>query len=84
MEDMVQMRSPQVYGGISSRSNHHIKIKYAMIKHILVIALVFGFSFGLSAQTKTTKTENIVFITLDGLRWQEVFRGAEEALMTFW
>jgi hypothetical protein len=26
-------------------------------------------------------TQNVVLVTTDGLRWQEVFRGAEEALM---
>lgn len=29
-----------------------------------------------------TKTQNIIFVMTDGLRWQEVFRGAELALMT--
>jgi hypothetical protein len=28
------------------------------------------------------QTENVVLITTDGLRWQEVFSGAEEALLT--
>jgi hypothetical protein len=28
------------------------------------------------------RTENVVLITTDGLRWQEVFSGAEEALLT--
>ncbi len=28
------------------------------------------------------KTRNVILVTIDGLRWQEVFRGAEEALMT--
>jgi dienelactone hydrolase len=28
------------------------------------------------------RTENVVLITTDGLRWQEVFGGAEEALLT--
>jgi dienelactone hydrolase len=30
----------------------------------------------------TRQTENVVLITTDGLRWQEVFSGAEEALLT--
>jgi hypothetical protein len=34
---------------------------------------------GLAA--RPTKTRNLVVITLDGLRWQEVFSGAEEALI---
>jgi len=33
-----------------------------------------------AAQTKT-KTENIVLITLDGFRWQEVFNGGDSAFM---
>jgi hypothetical protein len=28
------------------------------------------------------RPRHVVLITIDGLRWQEVFRGAEEALMT--
>jgi hypothetical protein len=28
------------------------------------------------------KTENVVFVMIDGLRWEEVFRGAEEMLLT--
>ncbi|HET6897782.1 MAG TPA: AP protein, partial [Vicinamibacteria bacterium] len=28
------------------------------------------------------RTENVVLITTDGLRWQEVFSGADEALLT--
>ncbi len=28
------------------------------------------------------ETENVVLLTLDGLRWQEVFAGADEALLT--
>jgi len=45
---------------------------------------------GLSAAAAATtllaapgsRTENVVLITTDGLRWQEVFGGAEESLMT--
>ena len=28
------------------------------------------------------KTENVVLVTLDGFRWQEVFSGAEERLIS--
>ena len=28
------------------------------------------------------KTENVLFVMTDGLRWQEVFRGADDALLT--
>ena len=32
--------------------------------------------------TARERPHHVVLITIDGLRWQEVFRGAEEALMT--
>ncbi len=41
--------------------------------------LVLGASFASAADVKT---RNVLVVTIDGLRWQEVFRGAEEALMT--
>ena len=50
------------------------------IKYLLLLVSV-TLSSGLFAQTKTTKTENIVLITLDGLRWQELFRGADSLLV---
>src|SRR5689334_24427642 len=33
------------------------------------------------AASPTTRTRNIIFVMTDGLRWQEVFRGADLALM---
>ena len=48
-----------------------------MKKKCLLLAFSVAFSSGLFAQTKTTKTENIVLITLDGLRWQEVYGGVD-------
>jgi hypothetical protein len=44
---------------------------------ILFLVLVAGEAI---AQSKTS-TENIILITLDGMRWQEVFGGAEKRLM---
>src|SRR3954471_6398214 len=35
-----------------------------------------------SAAPAPLKTKHVLFITTDGLRWQEVFRGPEERLMT--
>jgi len=34
----------------------------------------------ITAQSQTNKTENVVIVTLDGMRWQEVFGGADEIL----
>jgi hypothetical protein len=47
---------------------------------LLVLALLL-ISQNLFAQTKTTKTEHVVLVTLDGLRWQELFRGADSLLV---
>lgn len=44
----------------------------------LFSALILTFS--LPAQEKT-KTENVILITLDGFRWQELFTGAESRLL---
>lgn len=48
----------------------------------LLTGLLIFFTYQVHyAQTRKGKTENIILITLDGFRWQEVFRGADTALM---
>ncbi|MDG1277782.1 MAG: phosphoglyceromutase [Algoriphagus sp.] len=47
------------------------------IINIISIAL---FTFG-SVQAQEYKTENVVLITFDGLRWQELFKGADSLLV---
>jgi len=54
---------------------NNIIMKFA--KYILIIVLS-TISAGITAQLKT---ENIVIVTLDGMRWQEVFSGADSALL---
>ena len=44
------------------------------VQFILLMALLTGMP--LCAQQKT-ETKNVILITLDGLRWQEIFQGAE-------
>ena len=34
-----------------------------------------------AASAATPKTRNIIFVSTDGLRWQEIFRGADESLI---
>jgi hypothetical protein len=46
--------------------------------YLFVIAFVFS-AFIVSAQPR--KTENLMIVTLDGMRWQEVFKGVDEVLM---
>jgi hypothetical protein len=54
-----------------------------MFKRIFLTALAFLAGIRLVATAEPAhKTENVVLITLDGLRWQEVFTGMEEQLAT--
>jgi hypothetical protein len=46
-----------------------------------LIGLLVIFSFALKGQSLPA-TENVFIITLDGLRWQEVFSGADSLLIT--
>ncbi|BDD11833.1 hypothetical protein FUAX_42650 (plasmid) [Fulvitalea axinellae] len=45
---------------------------------ILILLACFGLS---SSAFSQFKTENVVLVTLDGLRWQELFEGAEAELI---
>src|SRR6267154_1598524 len=49
------------------------------MKYILFIT---SFLFCCEINAQKTKTENVILITLDGMRWQEVFSGAEKRLIT--
>lgn len=44
----------------------------------LLFLAYFGYSFSLSAQQST---ENVIIITMDGLRWQELFGGAVDSMI---
>ncbi|MEY3050632.1 MAG: hypothetical protein RLY31_417 [Bacteroidota bacterium] len=48
----------------------------------ITLLIAFGISFNsLSAAAQDRRTENLFFITLDGLRWQELFGGADDSLI---
>jgi hypothetical protein len=51
-----------------------------MKKLVLITLGLILITFQIQAQ-KTTKTENIILITFDGLRWQELFTGADSLLV---
>lgn len=51
-------------------------------KSILLIGGIVIAGCCLSADSQTYKTENVVLIVSDGLRWQEVFSGADNAVIT--
>ncbi|GGE63010.1 type I phosphodiesterase/nucleotide pyrophosphatase [Pedobacter psychrotolerans] len=50
-----------------------------MKKLILIFALSISASFSFA---QTRKTKNLIIVTLDGMRWQEVFRGADSAMIS--
>lgn len=49
------------------------------MKNLILILLAVTLCSSLLAQP--LKTQNVVIVTIDGLRWQEVFRGADSALV---
>ncbi|HYG21790.1 MAG TPA: sulfatase-like hydrolase/transferase [Verrucomicrobiae bacterium] len=53
-----------------------------MFKRIVLIAAALSCVRLLAIAAPAHQTENVVLITLDGLRWQEVFMGMEEQLAT--
>ena len=53
-----------------------------MKKYILCCTLIFsGCGHELSKNPKGLKTENIILITLDGIRWEDLFYGANEKIV---
>lgn len=73
---------------ISIRDLNTTKILNVMIKKkiiypivsILMVLLLYSFSFAINQKTDLT-TENVFIIVGDGFRWQEMFTGAELALI---
>lgn len=53
-------------------------MKNIFLKTLLTVFFIQQFFLPAVAQRKT---ENLVIITLDGMRWQEVFKGVDETLM---
>jgi hypothetical protein len=49
------------------------------MKKIVLLAITLIIAIGSFAQT--LKTKNVVIVTLDGFRWQELYRGADSALI---
>jgi hypothetical protein len=47
----------------------------------LIRLILFLLVANLSAAAQEVKTKNVIIITLDGYRWQELFEGADEAIL---
>src|SRR5215467_12796185 len=54
-------------------------MKIALWWRLLLCLAIAAVAPDLRAQQR--KTRNVIFVMTDGLRWQEVFRGADPALM---
>src|SRR3954463_15507786 len=52
------------------------------IRALALFALLFIFALAAPSHAQSSRTENVVLIVSDGLRWQEIFRGAERPLMS--
>jgi len=50
------------------------------MKKIMLQLLILSMSVTLMGQTKT-KTQNIILVTIDGFRWQELFNGADSSFL---
>ena len=48
-----------------------------MIRHLYILLL---FSYFITT-AQPSGSENLIFITIDGMRWQEIFNGADEYLL---
>ncbi|UOR03640.1 sulfatase-like hydrolase/transferase [Hymenobacter aerilatus] len=51
-----------------------------LTRSFLPLLLSLGLTVAVHAQTPQHRTENVVLVTLDGMRWQEVFGGADTSL----
>jgi hypothetical protein len=51
------------------------------MRRLTILALCLS-SLAASAQTSANKTHNILFVMTDGMRWQEMFHGADPTLLT--
>lgn len=45
------------------------------------VAVALAFAFTCPGQTPARKTQNVIFVMTDGFRWQDVFSGADPALL---
>ena len=52
------------------------------MKYIRSIVLFAGFGLGmLTTQAQTRKTENLIIVGWDGVRWEEIFTGIDSSIL---
>jgi len=57
-----------------------MKIKHLFLSFLTVVGLDLALT-GLAQAPVAHKTENVIVVMIDGMRWQEVFRGADPELI---
>src|SRR5687767_12073347 len=63
------------------RIKKHCKHDWQFTAAVLTVTF-FLFTANLPTKAQIRRTENLLIITMDGLRWKEVFNGAEWKLLT--
>ena len=64
-----------------------MKLKFALRRLVVALPLIalgllaLTFSTASSAQSANHRTQNVIVVMMDGLRWQEIFRGADAELI---
>lgn len=59
-----------------------LSVRGRLIITIAAASWIVATTHAFAVEPAPRKTENVILITYDGLRWQEVFGGAEDLLMT--
>src|SRR5260221_513569 len=59
----------------------HILRMMKTVSVAMLLLIIAGFIHPATTSRNILQTENVIIVTLDGMRWQEVFRGADHALL---
>src|SRR5262245_41646795 len=65
----------------SSRSARRSCLRFVILASLSSCCLIIVSTVRAAPRPPALLTRNVILVTTDGLRWQEVFTGAEEALM---
>jgi len=75
------VRRPPPRGGAENAADDIVRAAMK-VAGLIASGIAAAAAASLLVAAPARQTENVVLITTDGLRWQEVFSGAEEALLT--
>ena len=75
----MKMKSPRLRAAVPL-SNEILRRFLLSTKTLVRLCMLF--LLVMDGYGQSTKTRNVIFVMTDGLRWQELFRGADAGLMT--